>query len=75
MSTLDEIREVYESDIDHKTNIVRQRQGIEAFLPRNMVKGTSGFQVFNIVDPDITCLPREVCRSRKARPQKSSRRI
>lgn len=46
MSTEDEIREVYQSEIDHKTNIVRQRLGVEAFLTKDMVNGVGGYSVF-----------------------------
>ena len=59
MSTHEEIMETYQSDIDHKTNIVRQRQGIEAFLPRNVVNGSDGFSVYEHPNTDeIACSDR-----------------
>ena len=69
MSTDEEIQETYWADIDHKTNIVRQRQGIEAFLPRNMVNGTDGFSIYNHPDTDgIVCSDRrDKCRSKRGR--------
>jgi hypothetical protein len=72
LSTIEEIQEVYQSDIDQKTNIVRQRQGIEAFLPRNMVKGADGFSVYNYPNPDeIACSDRSKrFRSKKVRQTK-----
>lgn len=59
MSSTADILEDYYSDIEKKTNIVRQRQGIEAFLPRNVVKGTDGFSVFEHPNTDaIVCSDR-----------------
>ena len=68
MSNHDEIMEIYQSEIDHKTNIVRQRQGIEAFLPRNVVKGTDGFSIYEHPNPDeISCSDRGVKRATRKR--------
>ena len=59
-STREEINEVYRSEIDHKTHVVRQRQGIEAFLPRNMARGADGYQVFKLLGvEDIACSDKE----------------
>ena len=65
MSSTEDILEDYYSDIEKKTNIVRQRQGIEAFLPRNMVKGVDGFSVFEHPNTDaIICADRRNKRSK-----------
>jgi len=69
MSSTEDILEDYYSDIEKKTNIVRQRQGVEAFLPRNMVKGVDGYSIFEHPDTyAIACADRgKKCRSKKGR--------
>lgn len=48
MFSTEEIIDDYYSDLERKTNIVRNRQGIEVFLPQNVVKGFDGYRTFDV---------------------------